>query len=67
MKTKVKRRLSILIALVSLLVLMTLIKDDYVIQYTDNNGDLVTEKYERLPDYEDRVVELQALGVRIYR
>ena len=67
MKTKVKRRLSILIALVSLLVLMTLIKDDYVIQYTDNNGDLVTEKYERLPDYEDRVVELQELGVRIYR
>lgn len=67
MKTKVKRRLSILIALVSLLVLMTLIKDDYVIQYTDNNGNLVTEKYERLPDYEDRVVELQELGVRIYR
>lgn len=67
MKTKVKRRLSILIALVSLLVLMTLIKDDYVIQYTDSNGDLVTETYERLPDYEDRVVELQELGVRIYR
>ena len=46
--------------------MLSLIQEDFVLQYVNDDGYLTTETYQRLDDYTERVKELQADDIVVY-
>ena len=66
MKKQTKRILSIVFCTILIVAVLSLIQEDFVLQYVDDAGYLTTETYQRLDDYTDRVKELQSDGIVVY-
>ena len=46
--------------------MLSLIQEDFVLQYVNDDGYLTTETYHKLDDYTERIKELQEDEITIY-
>lgn len=66
MKKQTKKMLSIVFCIVLIVAMLSLIQEDFILQYVNDDGYLTTETYHRLDDYTERVKELQEDGIVVY-
>ena len=66
MKKQTKTRLIILFCIVLIVAMLSLIQEDFVLQYVNDDGYLTTETYHKLDDYTERIKELQEDEITIY-
>ena len=68
-KRNKKRSIPIVVALLIIILLSAVgctAKQEYVIQYLDDNKDMVTEVYTTLDSINNKTIELDSLGIKYW-
>ena len=66
MKKQTKTRLIIVFCIALIIAMLSMIQEDFILQYINDDGYLTTETYHKLDDYTERVNELQEDGIVVY-
>ena len=66
MKKQTKKMLSIVFCIALIIAMLSLIQEDFILQYINDDDYLTTETYHKLDDYTERIKELQEDCIIVY-